>query len=98
MRDEEIVDPREPGLPRHGRNPDGIAWAHGVARPRLKRAAAGKPRVDEQGLSRRRDQQRRLTTLDVDEVDVERVRRCARGSGSEQNRRRDDTKEDALQG
>ena len=47
MRDEEIVDPREPGLSRHGRNPDGIARAHGIARPRLKRAAPGKPRVDE---------------------------------------------------
>ena len=60
VREQQIVDLRDAG--RLGRRGDA---------PRIAAAVAGVTGVDQQRLPRRRDDQRRLTAFDVDEVDVQ---------------------------
>jgi hypothetical protein len=62
VRADQVVDPRHPRGREHRH--DAVA----VAR-------AGIPGVDQHGLSRRRDVERRLSALGVGDVDVERARR-----------------------
>jgi len=53
------------------------------------RIAPSVPRIDEQGLARGRDVQRRASSLDVDQIDLKRLRGLSL--------RRDRTREDAEQ-
>ena len=88
VRDEQIVDLTDTGVTGGGGDPSRIASVAGIAGLRLKCSAAGKPRVDEQGLPGWRHEQRGLTPFDVDEVDIERVWERPPGSRQSPARRR----------
>src|SRR5260370_38479887 len=82
MRDEQIVDMRDPGVPGGRGYPSGITSVARMTGLRLECPASRKPRVDEQRLPRRRHKQCGLTTFDVDEINVERpCRRPMRNYG-----------------
>ena len=69
VRRDQVVDLREAGIL------DGGHDALGVAR----RGRAAVARVDQQRLAGRRDEQRRVAAFDVDDVDVQGLRRAALG-------------------
>ena len=70
VRRDQVVDPRDAGVACRGRNPERIASVG--TRPSC---------IDEHRLSRRRDEQRRLSALHVDEVDAQDARITSRGRG-----------------
>ena len=73
VRDDQMIDLLEAGV-FHGRHD-----SRGVSR-RLRAGIAG---VDEQRFARRRNEERRIAALHIDDIDVECLRRAERGQSDE---------------
>jgi hypothetical protein len=83
MRDEKDVDPADARGTRCSEDSIRVARLRGIARNGRKRSTLPwKTGVDEERLTARRDDERRLSAFDVDEVDIERAgRRCRKYRG-----------------
>ena len=73
--DEEIIDLLDARIAYRGQNAVCVSRYFRIAGYRFKRSDRSESRIDEQSFSLRRNHQRGLPTLDVDEIDVERLRR-----------------------
>jgi hypothetical protein len=62
VRDQQVIDARDPCVPHRGENPPGVPALRGVTG------------IDEQRLAGRRHDERRLSALDIDEIERQRVR------------------------
>ena len=69
MRDDQVIDPHDARLCSRRSNPIGVTTVE-----------AGPAGIDEHRLSSRRDEQGGLTTLDVDEINLQRLRGRLRDS------------------
>jgi len=93
MRDEQRIDPRDLRDLCNVGDPRRIAPDVLV---RVRRVEACKAHVDHECLARRRDEQRRLAALGVDEIDVERLAGRSRRRGQQDHRHDRPAKRDHL--